>query len=256
MEYSETIIQKIVNSGKTKASVAAAIGCNKSLFSQWEKKPTSKITLDIVVKIARYLNVTVDNLLFDEMSLSESDKALLNVFHLLPDNEQQRFIGRCSEISDRLVESQNKRRKISMRKMDVAVIAAGAGVSFPFTEDDSFEKESFPIDEIPVGADCGIPIDGDSMEPEYPNGCIVWVNRNCEIRYGDEVIAIVDGCPLFKVYQEDGLHSYNSKYSVITTDHKIEIFGKVIGYYMNEEPQMLAARSYSLRNISKSTNNY
>ena len=66
----------------------------------------------------------------------------------------------------------------------------------------------------------------------------------------------VDGCPLFKIYQEDGLHSYNSKYSVITTDHKIEIFGNVIGYYIKEEPQMLAARSYNLCNISKSTNNY
>lgn len=257
MEYSEIIIQKILNSGKTKSAVATAIGCNKSLFSQWEKKPTSKLTLDIVVKIAQNLGTTIDGLLFDEeVRLSENDKALLNVFRSLPSSEQQRFIGRCLEISDRLNDVQAERRKILMRKIDIAVIAAGAGISLPFEEDDLYRAQSFPIDEIPDGADCGIPINGDSMEPEYPDGCIVWVQRSGDVKFGDEVIAIVDGCPFFKIYQNDGLHSYNPKYPVITTDHNISIFGKVIGYYIKEEPKVLAARSYTLGNVPKSTNNY
>lgn len=240
MEYSEKIINRITNSGRTKSSVAIAIGCNKSLFSQWEKKPTSKISLDIAVKISKHLKITLDDLLFDTPSLSQTDEELLDVFHTLPRNEQLKFIGRCSEISLRLKEA--RKPKIIRTKfisMPIAEIAAGAGISTPFSEDDIFRMQDFPEFAIPPNADCGIPISGDSMEPVYPDGCIVWVKKGFEANYGDVVIAILDGCPYCKIYDKAGLRSYNSFYPIrkVTDGNTFSIFGKVVGMYNPDETE-------------------
>ena len=87
--------------------------------------------------------------------------------------------------------------------------------------------------EIPYNADCGIRINGESMSPDYPDGAIVWVKQTTEVKYGDEVIAILNGCPYFKIYERDGLQSINPEYPVIKIydDDRISVFGKVVGVY-------------------------
>lgn len=240
MEYSEKIINRITNSGRTKSSVAIAIGCNKSLFSQWEKKPTSKISLDIAVKISKHLKITLDDLLFDTPSLSQTDEELLDVFHTLPRNERLKFIGRCSEISLRLREAEKiKVIHTNYISMPIAEVAAGAGISTPFYENNMFSKQDFPESVVPSNAECGIPISGDSMEPVYPDGCIVWVKKGFGANYGDVVIAILDGCPYCKIYDKAGLRSYNSMYPIrkVTDGNTFSIFGKVVGKYIPDESE-------------------
>lgn len=115
----------------------------------------------------------------------------------------------------------------------ISVVAAGAGISTKFTIDNAFEKKSFPSDVVPSNADCGIRINGDSMSPDYPNDCTVWVKQTTEVKYGDEVIAILNGCPYFKIYDREGLRSINPEYPIIKVydDDKFSVFGKVIGVY-------------------------
>ena len=117
----------------------------------------------------------------------------------------------------------------------VGIVAAGAGTSVNFNEDDAFEELEFPADEIPYNADCGIRINGESMSPDYPDGSIVWVKQTTEVKYGDEVIAILNGCPYFKIYERDGLQSINPDYPVIKIydDDRISVFGKVVGVYID-----------------------
>ena len=118
----------------------------------------------------------------------------------------------------------------------VSIVAAGAGISTPFTSNDDFKDKNFPTEIVPQNADCGVRISGDSMSPKYPDGCIVWVKRNVEIQYGDEAIVILNGCPFFKIVEKDGLHSINPKYlpiKIYDTD-KFSLFGKVVGFYQEE----------------------
>lgn len=70
-------------------------------------------------------------------------------------------------------------------------------------------------------------------KPDYPNGNIVWVNENADIKYGDPIIAILNGSPYFKIYERDGLHSLNPNYDVIKVndDDSFRLFGKVIGRF-------------------------
>ena len=138
------------------------------------------------------------------------------------------------EISLELVPIVNKSDlDTDITTIPISIVAAGAGISTPFTSNDDFENKDFSSELIPKDADCGIRINGDSMSPDYPDGCIVWVKRNVELQYGDKAIIILNGCPFFKIIEKDGLHSINPKFmpiKIYDTD-KFSIFGKVVGSY-------------------------
>jgi len=107
-------------------------------------------------------------------------------------------------------------------------------VSTPFTIDNAFSPRDFPADAVPDEAECGVPINGDSMEPQYPNGCIVWVKCTDTADPGDVIIAVLNGEPYCKIYQPDGLHSYNKSYETIHIyeQDNFSIFGKVVGNFI------------------------
>lgn len=78
-------------------------------------------------------------------------------------------------------------------------VSAGVG---EFLDDSNFEMVSFPENSVPDGAEFGIRVSGNSMEPVYHNGQIVWVQK-CEHLAGGEVgIFIYDGEGYLKVYSE------------------------------------------------------
>ena len=78
-------------------------------------------------------------------------------------------------------------------------VSAGVG---EFLDDSNFEMISFPENSVPDGAEFGIRVSGNSMEPVYHDGQIVWVQK-CEHLAGGEVgIFIYDGEGYLKVYSE------------------------------------------------------
>lgn len=62
--------------------------------------------------------------------------------------------------------------------MPVSNLAVSAGTG-EFLEEGNFEMVSFPEKSVPKGADFGVRVSGDSMEPVYHDGQIVWVEE-CE----------------------------------------------------------------------------
>lgn len=63
MEHSERILQILADRKITGYKVAKATGLTNSLFTEWRKKPTSKIYSGNLVLIADYLGCSVDYLL-------------------------------------------------------------------------------------------------------------------------------------------------------------------------------------------------
>lgn len=79
-------------------------------------------------------------------------------------------------------------------------VSAGTGA---FMDEDSFETISFPASFVPQGAEFGVKVAGDSMEPVYHDGQIVWVQRCSELRDGEVGIFSYDGEGYLKAYHED-----------------------------------------------------
>ncbi len=89
-------------------------------------------------------------------------------------------------------------RFIDMPVSDLPV-SAGTG---NFLDDGNFEMISFPEDKVPDGADFGIRVSGDSMEPVYHDGQIVWVQECEQVGIGQVGVFIYDGEGYLKMYSE------------------------------------------------------
>lgn len=143
-----------------------------------------------------------------------------------------------------------KKVKMEYVSMDLSFLPVSAGPG-EFLSEDSFEKVRFPASAVPAGADFGIRVSGDSMEPVYQDGQIVWVQKCESLNPGDVGIFEYDGSGYLKVYDEqepdesaiddfttsDGvlcmqpvLVSYNEKYDpiVISPNTAFHIAGKVL----------------------------
>lgn len=134
--------------------------------------------------------------------------------------------------------------------MPVSYLAVSAGTG-EFLSEGNFEMVSFPKASVPTGADFGVRVNGDSMEPVYHDGQIVWVQETPDVHSGEEGIFIYDGCGYIKLLQmrmpdesiaeqyldsEGALHpqpvlvSYNKIYSpiVVPPEASFQIVGRVL----------------------------
>lgn len=231
----DRIIALIKQKGLSINAVEKQLGFGNGAIKRFS---TSSPSAEKIIALSNFLNVSTDFLLLGEEkspSLQDDEQELLNCYKKLPERERQRLIGRASALAEVYEEQVQRKKHISVNtNIKVYDIAAGAGISTPFTDDDKYSIKEFPQTDVPSNADCGIYINGDSMEPKYPNGCLVWVKETQEILCDDIIIAILNGEPFCKIYQEDGLYSFNEKYKPIkvTENDNFSVFGKVIGYYV------------------------
>lgn len=127
-------------------------------------------------------------------------------------------------------------------------VSAGTGA---FLDEGNFEMLEFPADRVPEGANFGVRVSGDSMEPVYHDGQIVWVQECEQLAIGQVGVFVYDGEGYLKMYseQEPGkdvaeeyidsygvlhaqpvLESYNRKYEprVVRPGAVFQIVGKVL----------------------------
>ncbi len=135
-------------------------------------------------------------------------------------------------------------------EMPVSNLAVSAGTG-AFLDEGNFEMVNFPETSVPSGADFGVRVAGDSMEPVYHDGQIVWVQKCESLRVGEVGVFVCDGEGFLKAYSEeeppedmiddlidsDGvvrplpvLISYNQAYPprVIPPHSQLQIVGRVL----------------------------
>ena len=101
--------------------------------------------------------------------------------------------------------------------MPVSYLAASAGTG-AFLDDGNYEVVSVPRASVPAGAVLGIRVSGDSMEPVYNDGQIVWIARSESLRPGEVGIFAYDGDGYIKVYGEqepDDPQAFMDSYGVV-----------------------------------------
>lgn len=127
-------------------------------------------------------------------------------------------------------------------------VSAGTG---SFLDEDNFEMVSFPENAVPAEADFGVRVSGNSMEPVYHDGQIVWVERCETLSIGQVGVFVYDGEGYLKSYGErepdesdrdaftdsyGRLHmqpvliSYNKEYSdrIISPERGFRVIGRVL----------------------------
>ena len=117
------------------------------------------------------------------------------------------------------------------RIMKIALMPTSAGTG-NYLDDENF-TETEVYEPIPEKADFGVYLDGDSMEPRFKNGQLIWIEKTETLESGDIGLFFYDGMTFFKklLNKETGtfLISLNPKYKPIpVTDlSDFKIFGKL-----------------------------
>ena len=174
-------------------------------INKWEQGETVPNAYQLMA-LAELLGVEDDLTYF----MSSSPRAQLN----------REGLRKVAAYRDDLIASGRYRPQehtIAFREMPVSYLSASAGTG-QFLDEGNFELLSFPVSYIPEGAEFGIRVSGDSMEPMYHDGQIVWVRRCDSLEVGQVGIFVYDGEGYIKAYDEqepEDMTAYLDSYGVI-----------------------------------------
>lgn len=123
--------------------------------------------------------------------------------------------------------------RVHIRHLPLYRISASAGTG-QFLDSDDYEILEVG-DEVPLSANFGVRLAGDSMMPRFVDGQIVWVRQQQTLNSGEIGIFLYDGQAYCKQFSAatDGiaLVSLNDKYPPIRIrpEEELKVFGVVVG---------------------------
>ena len=211
-----------------------------------------------VQKIADYFGVlksTLDPRFASEDSSNEitsppTTSPIQSIYDKLKPPRQDKVLTYAErQLNEQRNEEKTKINEVSEKVIDlyqvevVSETAAASGFNYGFGYDDT-DRETIEVDEQPPRHDIATKVSGDSMQPDYQDGDILYlVDKGLTTYNGDlAVIAYGDRSYFKKIYTENGrlrLVSLNDKYEDIILDFPpaedthIKIYA-VIGVYRGE----------------------
>lgn len=231
--------------GITQKELAKEVGITASTMTDYMKLRSAP-SFGVIQKLADYFGVKksdIDTTFKEESTNSLPDapdsltqQIMDKVVQLTPPN--QKIVLRTSE---ELLESQNEEETkinevseaIRLYSYDYYDHPASAGTG-QYLNDVRVERIELPVD---VDADFVIPIKGDSMEPDYHDGDLVFIQTSVDLNDGVIGVFNYNGDAYIKqlVIDEDQayLHSLNPEYKdmPITPDTDFRIIGEVVDLY-------------------------
>ena len=178
--------------------------------------------------------VTIEKLLADKKDMTELEKRFILVYIRLDKKHRNAFVNALAEAAG---EEDTENGDIPERKT----------IEIPFTPNRASagrgewldDLKTYPIrvyaDIDSENADFAVQVEGDSMEPDYPDGCLVLVELKDSMKpdHGTVGLFILNGDGYIKQYREfpDRLHSLNPDYDdiILTQEDNFRYVGKVIG---------------------------
>ncbi len=209
------------NKNMTQTELSEALGMKTyTTVSKWESDDNFPKGKDLK-RLAELFNVSSDYLL--GLNKSEKSKDITVIYNQL-DPPRKTKVYNFAEYQ--LKEQNNK---------VVPLLGGAAANPTELSYGDSSYGETVEVN-VPEKADCALVVKGDSMEPEYYNGDIVFYKTQPVIENGETAIVEIngDGVTLKKVYfnyDEDKviLRSLNDKYADRELrPEQVRILGKVV----------------------------
>ena len=234
--------------GITQKELAKEVGITASTMTDYMKLRSAP-SFGVIQKLADYFGVKKSDI--DTTFKEESTNPLPDA----PDSLTQQITDKVVQLttpnkkivlrtSEELLESQKADGEIYRQPNEVSEViqlygydyydhAASAGTG-QYLNDVRVERIELPVD---VDADFVIPIKGDSMEPDYQDGDLVFIQTSVDLNNGVIGVFNYNGDAYIKqlVIDKDQayLHSLNPAYKdmPITPETDFRIIGEVVDFY-------------------------
>lgn len=214
--------------GLLQSDLAKLINVKSSgVISNWEKD-LNKPDAEKIVRLCSVLDISASYLLDyygkPDIEFSSAEINHVKKYRDLDDHGKELVDLVLEKEHDRCIASINE-KPAALRLYTYMQKIAAAGNGFYF-DDIPTETIEAPYME---GADFIIGVSGDSMEPTYSDGDLVYVEKMQILNTGDIGIFMIDNECYIKEVGEDGLLSHNPKYDPIPGTESIHCIGKVLG---------------------------
>lgn len=220
--------------GLEQRELAERIGVTKNAVGNWENG-RSRPDINLIPPLCQALGVSPAALLGLEESVPAPDReetALLERYRGLTPGHRY-AVRTLAESLHRVETAERRRPRLHPLPYYEKPLAAGIGDPTEF-EGRSETRYLYDAPEL-RRADCLYHVSGDSMEPEFRDGDLVFVERipdGARLQPG-EIGAFIVGNELYiKEYRADGLHSRNPRYPVMRfaeSDTSVYLLGRILG---------------------------
>lgn len=174
--------------------------------------------VDNIIKICDGLGIKAEDLLG-----LENNTSLISIYNQLNHTRKEKVLS----FAELQLKEQSKKKTV----LTYGQTAAGAPITYG---DDIVEEKE--VSNIPKGADCALVVKGDSMEPEFHHGSVVFYKSQPALDNGEIGVFEIDGeaVTMKRIeYDYDNkkilLQSLNKKYEdLIFKNDQIRILGKVV----------------------------
>ena len=234
----ENIKQYRLQNGWTQQELGAKIGISKNAIGNYEKGFRSP-KKDTMFDLANVFNVSIDDLFPPIQKGSSSNTSSIQTIYdeLAPPRQAKVLTYAERQLKEQKSEDNTKKNEVSeaiqFYSYDYYDHPASAGTG-QYLNDVRVERIELPVD---VDADFVIPIKGDSMEPDYHDGDLVFIQTSVDLNDGVIGVFNYNGDAYIKqlVIDKDQayLHSLNPAYKdmPITPDTDFRIIGEVVDLY-------------------------
>lgn len=231
MSFNKKVNRLLKENKMTKAALAKESGIPYTTLDSMLKRETDTARLEAIFRMAKALGTSVEALVFDdeeEIPVSPEEKRILELYSLLDSRGKNTVLS----LMEREADNSKEDRK-ALHTIPLYEAPAAAGAALPILTEEAGEL-TYREGEIPARTSFAIRISGDSMEPQFFDGDLVYVEKTKELRSGQIGIFILNGESLCKMYtvkdSETYLYSLNTRYEpihVLESD-RLELVGRVL----------------------------
>lgn len=227
----ENIKRYRLQNGWTQQELGAKIGISKNAIGNYEKGFRSP-KKDTMFDLANAFNISIDDLFPPIQNDSSSNASQIqSIYDELNPPRQVKVLNYAKM---QLNEQENEvSEAIQLYSYDYYDHPASAGTG-QYLNDVRVERIELPVD---IDADFVIPIKGDSMEPDYHDGDLVFIQTSVDLNDGVIGVFNYNGDAYIKQLVIDKeqayLHSLNPAYKdmPITPETDFRIIGEVVDLY-------------------------
>lgn len=223
--------------GLTLKQMGEILGVSHMTYQRYEKNDTD-VSTDMLVKLADFYGVSADYLLgrtdikamagtspAEQLDVTAAEQEIIRRYTEFPEEVRLLLLDTIRKLVGLPEAPEDLRPVIVFTRCHRMKASAGAG----FDLDNEDEWRDIRIYDCPEAyqADFAVEVDGDSMEPDYHNGDIVFVKLSEDVPVGAVGLFVHDGKGYIKERGETCLISRNPDYPDIHGECRV--VGAVIG---------------------------
>ena len=219
-------------------------GIPYTTIDNWYKRSYEGLKLSTAGKLASFFGTTTDYFLREELTdpdygktagfqVEFSEMGLLQKYRALDTYGKKAVEAVLDTEHDRMTHTAQREQKGWITYITCYDLAVSAGTGEPLGDTYYTTKLEIPTQRVPENAHCCLRVNGDSMEPAYKDGDIVFIQRveDGALREGEVGIFALNGEGYIKQLGHRQLLSFNPKYPPIAVGayDRLECQGRVLG---------------------------